>query len=195
MIWTWFEEDAILSRMGHPRLHTDQNNYFIGRHLWDLLIERISLEYNKLITEEPNFHKNKSVIIEFARGTEHGGFSSAFEHLSLNIVRKMAVLYINVSWEESLRKNRSRFNPNRPFSILEHSLPDEKLKQLYRYVDWEEISSSNPHYLDIQGIQVPYVVFQNEDDVTSQGGHALAHRLEAALRTLWNLYDTTQDRR
>ena len=23
MLWAWFEEDALLERMGHPRLHTD----------------------------------------------------------------------------------------------------------------------------------------------------------------------------
>ena len=24
MLWTWFEEDDLLERMGHPRLHTDR---------------------------------------------------------------------------------------------------------------------------------------------------------------------------
>ncbi|HEY5157039.1 MAG TPA: hypothetical protein VII93_03645, partial [Anaerolineales bacterium] len=47
MIWTWFEEDALLAKMGHPRLHTDAEGYFIEKYLWDLLIERVSLEYQK----------------------------------------------------------------------------------------------------------------------------------------------------
>ncbi|HDN04839.1 MAG TPA: hypothetical protein ENF27_02760, partial [Chloroflexi bacterium] len=25
MLWTWFEEDAILTELGHPRIHTDQD--------------------------------------------------------------------------------------------------------------------------------------------------------------------------
>jgi hypothetical protein len=37
MLWTWFEEDRILARMGHPRLHTDIEEYFAHRYLWDLL--------------------------------------------------------------------------------------------------------------------------------------------------------------
>jgi len=37
----------------------------------------------------------------------------------------------------------------------------------------------------IQGIQVPYVVFENEDDVTTARGDALGDRLEARLQTLW----------
>jgi len=36
-----------------------------------------------------------------------------------------STIYIDVTWEESLRKNRLRFNPQRPDSVLEHSLPDE----------------------------------------------------------------------
>ena len=30
MLWTWFEEDEILTRLGYPRLHTDANLNFIG---------------------------------------------------------------------------------------------------------------------------------------------------------------------
>ena len=36
MLWTWFEEDRLLARMGHPRLHTDADEYFAQRYLWDL---------------------------------------------------------------------------------------------------------------------------------------------------------------
>jgi len=41
MLWTWFEEDAILAEMGRPRLHTTPDNYFKDHYLWDLLIRRI----------------------------------------------------------------------------------------------------------------------------------------------------------
>jgi len=128
MLWTWFEEDIILSQLGHQRLHTDNDLNFLYTHLWDVLIERINLEYSKKIRDEPAYHDRKTIIIEFARGTSHGGFSRAFKHLSEDIANQLAILYINVSWEESLRKNRARFNPDRPDSILEHGLSDEKLK-------------------------------------------------------------------
>ncbi len=129
MLWTWFEEDEILTRLGYPRLHTDPNQKFIGHHMWDLLIERICLEYHKKLRDEPDYHQQKTTIIEFPRGTEHGGFSRAFQHLSQEVIQKMAILYIDVPWEKSLRKNRVRFNPDRPDSILEHGLSDEKLER------------------------------------------------------------------
>ncbi|MFN2235848.1 MAG: hypothetical protein ACK2U1_16605 [Anaerolineales bacterium] len=187
MLWTWFEEDDILTKMGSPRLHSDEHGYFLGDHLWNVLIERINLEYAKKLRNQPDYHQQKTTIIEFARGTAHGGFKVAFQHLSRQIIERMAILYINVSWEESLRKNRARFNPSRPDSILEHGLSDEKMEALYRHVDWEQIAV-NKDFIQIKGIQVPYVVFENEDDITTKGGKELSKRLEKSFSDLWDLY-------
>jgi hypothetical protein len=188
MLWTWFEEDAILEELGHPRIHTDSYGNFLHQYQWDLLIHRINLEYEKLIRDDPDYHLHNTLIIEFARGSSHGGFKRAFQHLSQTIASRMAVLYIDVSWEESFRKNRARFNPERPDSILEHGLSDEKMEALYKESDWEQISSADPHNIQIQGIPVPYTVFENEDDVTSAGGGPLATRLEENLSSLFMRY-------
>jgi hypothetical protein len=188
MLWTWFEEDAILTELGHPRLHTDQDGNFLHPYQWDLLIRRINLEYDKLLRDDPNYHTRNTLIIEFARGASHGGFKRAFSHLSKNIANRLAILYIDVSWEESLRKNRARFNPDRPDSILEHGLSDKKMESLYKESDWEEIQAAHPETIKIQGLPVPYVVFENEDDVTSQGGEALSQRLQDKLSHLFKLY-------
>jgi len=191
MIWAWFEEDALLEKMGHPRLHTDPDGYFLENHLWDLLIERIGLEYQKKLRDLPQAAEGYTIIIEFSRGAEHGGYRSAFAHLSRQIIEKAAVLYVDVSWEESLRKNRKRFNPDKPDSILQHSLPDSKLERLYKEIDWKDVSQADPHFLTIEGLQVPYVVFDNADDVTTQRGEALGKGLEKALNDLWRLYENS----
>jgi hypothetical protein len=183
MLWAWFEEDHLLNEMGQPRLHTDAEGYFTAQYLWDLLIRRMCLEYTKLQRQNPP----ETVVMEFSRGMEHGGYASAFAHLTPQVVEKMAVLYVNVTWEESLRKNRKRFNPERPDSILEHSLPDAKLERLYRDSDWSAVSNADAHFLTIQGRRVPYAVFENEDDVTSGHGQALGSRLEDCLERLWRL--------
>jgi hypothetical protein len=188
MLWTWFEEDAILEELGHPRLHTDTNNNFKFKYLWDLLIRRICLEYDKKVRDDPAYHDTKTTIIEFARGREHGGFQRAFDHLSKKVIERLSILYVNVSWEESLRKNRTRFNPDRPDSILEHGLTDEKMESLYKEVDWEDVSRQSDVYITIQGVKVPYAVFENEDDVTTGRGEALGQRLEETLTVLWERY-------
>jgi len=189
MLWTWFEEDAILSRMGHARLHTDAHGYFKQTYLWHLLIERISLEYEKRLRDIPNYHATHTTLVEFSRGTEHGGYAEAYPHLSDAILSKAAALYLRVSYAESLRKNRARFNPERPDSILEHGLTDAKLETLYREVDWDTWTADDPVYLHTNKHRVPYVVFENEDDVTTDRGDALGQRLESTLNTLWTRYN------
>jgi hypothetical protein len=184
LLWAWYEEDELLHRMGHPRLHTTADGYFARRYLWDLLVRRLNLEYDKWARDAAS---GCTAIIEFSRGSEHGGYRSALPSLSDTILRQAGILYIDVPWEESLRKNRRRFNPARPDSILEHGLPDAKLERLYKLVDWQELSSADPEHVTVRGQRVPYVVFDNADDVTTGRGNALGKRLEDTLSRLWSL--------
>jgi hypothetical protein len=186
MLWAWFEEDDILSEMGYPRLHTNDKNEFLGNHLWNVLIRRICVDYSK--ARRDTQLENVTGLIEFSRGSSHGGYKAAFDHLSDEMLQNLAILYVDVSWEESLRKNRKRFNPDRPDSILEHGLTDDNLARLYKEVDWEEVSANSPEFLTIKDRKVPYVVFNNEDDVTTARGEALQKRLEEKLNRLWSLY-------
>ncbi len=190
MLWTWFEEDYILEKMGKPRLHSTVDRYFLEDYFWHVLIKRISLAYSKRL-RDPAYHQHYTTIVEFSRGKTHGGYAEAFQHLSDDLLKNAAIVYVNVSYEESLRKNRARFNPDRPDSILEHGLPDEKLEKLYRYVDWEEVSAADPEYITVRGHRVPYVVFENGDDVTTPRGDTLGNRLEETLQKLWKLWHTT----
>jgi len=188
MLWTWFEEDRVLSaELGQARLYTDEQGYFKFDALWHLLIRRLGLEYTKLLRDDPAYPERATTIIEFSRGSEHGGYREAFQHLSDTLLKDAAVVYVRVSFQESLRKNRLRFNPERPDSILEHALPDEKLERMYRQDDWDSFSAGDPNWLTIKGIQLPYAVFENEDNVTSGEPELLAARLEAVLDHLWSL--------
>jgi hypothetical protein len=189
MLWEWFEEDDLLSKkLGLPRLHTDEAGYFQPPDLWHLLIERLSLEYHKCL-RDPSYSQQFTTLIEFSRGSEHGGYRIAFQHLSEEVLRACAIVYVRASFTESLRKNRLRFNPERPDSILEHGLSDEKLERLYRQDDWQELASADAGFLDLKGFQVPYVVFENEDDVTTGKIDLLGERLSSTLNRLWSLYN------
>jgi hypothetical protein len=188
MLWTWFEEDRILSeRLGKPRLHTDADENLKYPYLWHLLIGRIGMAYGKRLRDAPRYHDRTTMIVEFSRGSEHGGYAEAFAHLDENLLSRAAVVYVRVSFKESLRKNRRRFNPERPDSILEHALPDEKLVRLYSEDDWATFSAGDPNYLTVRYVRVPYVVFENKDDVTTGRPDLLAARLEEALGRLWVL--------
>ena len=189
MLWAWFEEDDILSgKFGLPRLHTDEQGYFKYRELWHLLIERLSLEYAKKLRDDASYHDHTTTLIEFSRGSEHGGYAEAFQHLSNDVLTRAVILYVRVPFEESLRKNHRRFNPDKPDSILEHGLTDEKLARLYRDDDWSTIAPDESGHLVIRGQNVPYTVFPNEDDVTTGKPGQLSARLESVLNGLWELH-------
>ncbi len=189
MLWVWFEEDNLLSKKFNlPRLHSDEAGYFKYRELWHLLIERLSLEYRKKVRDNGNYHEKHTTLIEFSRGSEHGGYAQAFQHLSDDVLERAAILYVRVPYEESLRKNRQRFNPDKPDSIIEHGLDDKKMERLYREDDFETIATGDSGLIQFRGHQVPFVVFPNEDDVTTDKPEQLAERLETVLEELWNIY-------
>ncbi len=188
MLWTWFEEDAILEKkFSKPRIHTDKDGYFKEEYLWHLLIERISMDYSKLIRDNKDFHNSNTALIEFSRGTQHGGYKEAFKYLSKEVLENAALVYVNVPYEESLRKNRKRFNPSKPDSILEHGLPDEKLEKMYKEVDFEEVSKNSKTHIDINGVSVPYVVFENMPSKTDDP-ELLGPALDEVFSRLWKLY-------
>jgi hypothetical protein len=189
MLWTWFEEDDILNnKVDLPRLYSDEQGYFKFPELWHLLIERLSLDYGKLLRDDPSYHEHSTCMIEFSRGSGHGGYAEAFQHLSDDILARAAVVYVQVPFEESLRKNRRRFNPDKPDSILEHGLSDEKMERLYRDDDFASVAPGDSGLIKIRGQQVPFTVFPNEDDVTTDKPDQLSARLESVLGKLWKLY-------
>jgi hypothetical protein len=186
MLWSWFEEDRLLEQVFHrPRLYTSKDRYFLHNDLWHLLIRRLALEYEKWQRDAAGSY---TAIIEFSRGASHGGYRSAYPHLGEMILSRCACFYVQVSYAESLRKNRARYNPERPDSILEHGLSDEKMERLYKQDDWDMFTADDPAYLHVGAQRIPYISFQNEDDVTTAGGEALLGRVETAFNQLWQLY-------
>jgi hypothetical protein len=186
MLWTWFEEDAIRTKiLDQPRVHTDDEGYFLHRYQWHLLIRRMNLEYEKRVRDVPGYHQRYTTLIEFSRGTEHGGYAEAYPHLAKEILERAGIVYIDVSYEESKRKNRRRYNPSKPDSILEHGLPDDKLDKMYREVDWESFTSSDPAVVRVNGVDVPYAVLANEPEVT-HAFDAWAPAFEKVTGRLWS---------
>ena len=105
-------------------------------------------------------------MMEFARGGEHG-FANAFRHLSDDVLGHASILYIDVSFEESLRKNRRRYRPEQADSILYHSLEDAKMERYYKDNDWARLSQGHDEgFIAINGHQVPFAVFHNEPEKT-----------------------------
>jgi len=188
-VWECFEEDAILEKHGKERIWSTKDHYFKDEFLWNLFIEKINIAYNKKVTDTPDFHTQKTAILEFARGGEHG-FEEAFSYLDEEILKKAAIVYIRVSYEESLRKNRKRAKPGKLHTVLFHSLPDEKMERIYKINDWDKLAAKNPNYIEIKGHKVPYAVLQNEPEVTDDP-MTLGNALEETFTKLWKNYSSS----
>jgi hypothetical protein len=185
-VWETFEIDDLLERLGQPRVFTTKDYYFKGGHLWNLFIERINLEFRKRLAREPDFTRKQTVLVEFSRGGENG-FSDAFAHLADEILSRAGIVYINVSYQESVRKNRRRFDPAQADSILYHSLPDEKMEFYYRTNDWERLSGGRKSgRIRIRRFDLPFAVFDNEPEKTDDPNR-LGPALEEVFGTLWGL--------
>jgi hypothetical protein len=197
ILWEQFEDDDLMESMGQPRLISDKEFTYKGethpgyvfkeKWYWNFLIKKLNQQYERLVRDEPDFHKNnKTAIIEFSRGSEHGGFKRAYDYLSDTILQKAVTLYIKVDFEESTRKNRRRYNPDKPDSILEHALEDLKMEMLYKDSDWEEFAA-DPDFLKVRNFKVPYGVFDNMPEKTDKPEVLGAH-LEEVLTGLWQIY-------
>ena len=56
------------------------------------------------------------------------------------------------------------------------------------------IASGESGRLRIRGQDVPFVVFPNEDDITTGKPEQLATRLESVLDRLWEVYSTSDSK-
>lgn len=181
-VWETFEIDDILTKHGKPRIWTDENYWFKEHFIWNLYIERINLEYKKRIAKDKDYHSKMTTLIEFARGGENGIYE-ALNFLDEDILKKAVLVYIKVSYEESVRKNRRRAKKGLEDSILYHSLPDEKMDFYYKVNDWDKLEAKDPKYIEVKGIKIPYAVFQNEPEKTLDT-KLIAEELEIAVSKL-----------
>jgi hypothetical protein len=62
------------------------------------------------------------------------------------------------------------------------------MERLYKEDDFAAVAPGDSGRIEIQGHQVPFVVFPNEDDVTTDKPGQLSARLESVLGELWKLY-------
>ena len=165
-IWEWFEEDDFLEKHGKPRLHTRPDYYFLDEFAWQVCIQKINHAFAKRLQGEPGFLENHTAVIEFARGGENG-FRDAFSFLSGEILDQARIVYINVPYEESVRKNKKRGRKGQEHSVLYHSLPDDKMEYYYKINDWEKLSCGRDQgVLEIKGHMVPFAVFNNMPEKT-----------------------------
>jgi hypothetical protein len=190
-VWETFELDDLMTQMGQERVWSDEKYWFKAPYIWDLYIKRMALEYRKAMARKPAYHDNRTVIVEFARGGEDA-IHHALSFLSDEMLSRAALMYIRVSYEESVRKNRRRARRGEEDSILYHSLPDEKMDFYYKTNDWDKLEARDSNFIEVKGFRIPYAVFENEPEKTLDP-KLIGAELQRATRKLWEAFETRSD--
>jgi len=183
ILWEKFIEDDIWEEVGKGRLisrRAGDNYYVTDDHTWPFLIEVL----NRRIEAEPEL-PGRTVIVEFSRGGKDG-YRGALGRLHRRALERGAILYLDVSVEESWRRNLARYDRARRDGILTHSVPWEEYERTYKADDWRELAPERAGYVEIRGAKIPYVTVKNEPEPV--GPADFAARFEPVLGELFRLW-------
>jgi hypothetical protein len=190
-LWEKFQDDVIWERAGYEPLYTQE--YMPGNpgmapkgaKLFDWCMHKFNDVIARQYLSRPAFYDEATLLIEFSRGGANG-FGRALGMLARDVLAPAAILYIKVSREESWRRNVARYQEKLRHSILAHMVPRETYDYFYDTNDWDELTGGRPSgWLDVKGVQVPFVSMNNEPESTDPA--VLEPRYAAALGELWAL--------
>ncbi len=191
-VWLWekFIEDDIWEDLGRGRLFSwrcgDNNeNYGHDGKLFDFMIERFNQEIPRKYLARPEFYDEGTLFVEFSRGGEYT-YRDALNRFDPAILRCGAILYIQVTPEESRRRNEARYRERLAHSILAHKTPDEVMEKFYCCDDWSTLTNGKSSgTLKLNGVDVPFVTMNNEPESTDPA--VLSLRYGDAMKTLWRI--------
>lgn len=189
-LWEKFMEDNLWEQAGYPRRYSfGGDNPGLAKEggvLFDFCIQKFNAEYAKHYQNNEAFYQTSTLFIEFSRGGEEG-YQRALDRLSPEILKRSAILFIDVSFEESCRRNEARYRQKLKHSILAHKVPDATMENFYRTHDWKELTQNRREgLLNIQGLKIPFVTMGNEPELTDPV--LLEKRYGPALRKLRELH-------
>ncbi|MCS7240757.1 MAG: hypothetical protein NZ651_05900 [Candidatus Bipolaricaulota bacterium] len=182
-LWEKFQEDDIWEALGCERRFSRraEENYAVAcDRIWDFLLFRLNTELRK-----SSRRTGETVVVEFSRGGP-AAYRRALSLLDPDVLAQSAVLYLHVSFAESLRRNRARYDRDHRDGILTHSVPEEEMLHTYQSDDWHNLASGDAGYLAIQNTRIPYITVYNEPEPKSVAD--FSRRFKPALEELYHLW-------
>lgn len=191
-LWEKFLEDDLWEEAGLPRLYSLRydENYGLdpkAEKLYDLMLARFNHEIAARYLTRPEFYRDGTLIIEFARGGKQG-YAYSLNRLAKEVLERAAILYVQVTFEESWHRNVARYEEKQKHSILAHMVPRQTMENFYLADDWNTFTvQKSDGYLMIDSIKIPFVTMNNEPEFKERD--PLAKRYGPALRRLMELYE------
>lgn len=189
-LWDKFVEDDLWEELGEARRYSRRHEHGYVQLEGDRLLDMLVLKFNRVVAREygrrPEWYGDHTLFIEFARGVPDGGYARAYELLSDAIWARAGIVYIDVSYEESRRRNEARYQEKLAHSILAHRLPDESQERFSAEQDFLSLAGGRDSgWLEIRDQRVPFVVIHNEPELKDPV--ALAERYGPAMQRLAEL--------
>lgn len=181
--------DEVRKELGVPPLFS--SNGILGLTIdqyFDLKSKIYQVVYDQFFKKNRAFPADglhdKTLFIEIARGGPKGwpqdkkllidGFEHSVRYMDPQMMDKAGVLYMQVSPEETLRRNEVRSDPDNPGSTLRHKVPLRVMERCYAMTDFFRMCQKShiPNCLIVKTkgdfrLTVPCATFDNEDDKTS----------------------------
>lgn len=189
-VWLWeqFEEDDLWEKATGKRpcgsIPADCG-YINTPEQFDFMMAKFDREIARRYLKDEALGEGATLLVEFSRGGP-SPYAGALARLRPEIFERAAILYVEVSGEESRRRNESRYQEQLKSSILAHKTPDRIMELYYQNDDWPELTGGRRDgSLALQGVRVPFVTMGNEPESTDPA--ILAPRYRSALERLWEL--------
>jgi len=185
ILWALFEDDDLWEALDRPRLYSRRCNWnyaITDPELWPFLIAKLDRAAATRLAQTDRRNR-ETVIVEFSRGGP-SGYADALSAFSDDLLRRAAILYVSVSFEESWRRNLARYDEDDKGGILTHSVPREEMEKTYGTDDWFELAPDGVGTIDVRGIPVPYATMGNEPESTDP--NVLGPRYRSALDPLFD---------
>ncbi len=187
-LWQHFLEDDELEKQGKPRRFSKPAEFgyvVVSDDVWDVLIDDLNRALLPKLAEGQK--PGHTTLVEFARGKKYG-YRRALSRLDPRLLQEGAILYIQVSFEESWRRNLARYDEDQKDGILTHAVPRAEMERTYGEDDWSILTDGKPDgYIRASGASVPFVTMFNEPESTDPA--VLDRRYSQALNTLKLLWD------
>lgn len=188
-VWLWekFEDDDIWEKVSGKRFHSTRDGHLYNQNsasMFDFLTERLADEVKKYF-EDKKFYEHGTLLIEFSRGIK-SPYRDALNRFDPEVLKKAAILYMEVDGAESWRRNEARYQEKLKHSILAHKVPRQTFDAFYTDDDWEALTQSKRSgELQLRGVSVPFVTMNNCPESTDP--NVLAPRYGNALSRLMDL--------
>ena len=158
----------------------------LPEEIYQQLAINIEQQAKELLDEKhsgyPADFVNKTIVFEASRGgkdkatmplSDPDGYQFSLRYLSDEILKRAVILYIQVTPEESRRKNFERTDPNDPGSILNHGVPlavmlnDYGCDDMEYLIETSEVKDTVTVKKNGNVYHIPVAILDNRDDKTT----------------------------